>query len=823
MTFAQGRLLRALELTGNRALHVYWTTDSLDVVAAAGYFDEVSVDLFTAGDLLDVINTTTGERRSFAVGSESVLPSGRASPVMVPAGDSTVSLATALATPEGAAAVAAAVMTRGTANRSLADVLADVPVTTLDYGGLTVDDLVDALGDKGHVRVPETRTVTGGSAQVTLPAGSKLIVDGVISTSAEMTMAGDCHISGRGLLSTSGYGTGKFLVLKKGIVIIEGLRFLTTSSGVSFGGGSLDRIDIFIDPHADGIDFLRLSNLRFKGSRNAIHRYSGSRANPVREAQIEGISVRDAYRGDSIVWNIGTSDVKLAFAHLRLHEVTGCTGNAGFALDIAGVDGTEMGTNDYSNLMEQFTVDDVHVTGASEGIHIEYCRKFRLSNFLVRDIKTSYNSGSVAAGHGVRLIGCNDFDVDGGTVRDCDEYGVRSEFGVYSATYKLAPKEGLVRNISTAACKGIWTDGGVYVSGGVTEDPAHITLANNRVIGGRIKHRGACWLTLSGNHAEAATAAGEVAFELDFRASFGGAAWQPTFKLVLAVTGNTFVDKYGVASVSITGITSGFYSPNLKPIQSGNNFNIDTSGDIAAVTGSRVWVTDQSTPPADVSYQKGDVVVKNDGSASWLFTVGGDLVQASDNYALQDAATGLIKSTNLAWTNKSFHYRGKHISLSNGGGTAVLAKINRIFLAAALYQMELVDPNTGAILDLTGLAAGAISAVNAATYLVWTNTQVLAASGTSVVPNIKSYRYFQYTATGNITINAPTNPTVGDEFTIEVIQDATGGRTVTWSSQFKFTTAWSDTGNTANKRSSVKWRYSTTSTYIQVNPQSTYV
>jgi hypothetical protein len=39
--------------------------------------------------------------------------------------------------------------------------------------------------------------------------------------------------------------------------------------------------------------------------------------------------------------------------------------------------------------------------------------------------------------------------------------------------------------------------------------------------------------------------------------------------------------------------------------------------------------------------------------------------------------------------------------------------------------------------------------------------------------------------TGNLTINAPTNPRTGAMLTFAFIQDATGGRTITWNAVFK--------------------------------------
>lgn len=69
-------------------------------------------------------------------------------------------------------------------------------------------------------------------------------------------------------------------------------------------------------------------------------------------------------------------------------------------------------------------------------------------------------------------------------------------------------------------------------------------------------------------------------------------------------------------------------------------------------------------------------------------------------------------------------------------------------------------------------------------------------------------------------MGTPTNVANGRRITITVIQDATGGRALTWPAVFK--TAWSDTGNTANKRSSISYIYDGTN-WNQDGAQTPYV
>lgn len=64
------------------------------------------------------------------------------------------------------------------------------------------------------------------------------------------------------------------------------------------------------------------------------------------------------------------------------------------------------------------------------------------------------------------------------------------------------------------------------------------------------------------------------------------------------------------------------------------------------------------------------------------------------------------------------------------------------------------------------------------------------------------------TLTENTTIGAPTNPQLGAILIFQFTQDGTGGRTVAWNAVFKFTTyAWTNTGNTANKKAFAAFMY----------------
>lgn len=78
----------------------------------------------------------------------------------------------------------------------------------------------------------------------------------------------------------------------------------------------------------------------------------------------------------------------------------------------------------------------------------------------------------------------------------------------------------------------------------------------------------------------------------------------------------------------------------------------------------------------------------------------------------------------------------------------------------------------------------------------------------------------QVTLTAARLVGAPLNPIIGQRLTFLFIQNGTGGWAVTWNAAF--VTAWSDTGNTANKRSSIEFEYNG-SKWNQIGAQSPYI
>jgi hypothetical protein len=92
----------------------------------------------------------------------------------------------------------------------------------------------------------------------------------------------------------------------------------------------------------------------------------------------------------------------------------------------------------------------------------------------------------------------------------------------------------------------------------------------------------------------------------------------------------------------------------------------------------------------------------------------------------------------------------------------------------------------GTLAEIIALVSGVqIGAVN-----VFTKNQsvapVTASTSGTYTPDASASNNFQITMTGNLTLANPTNLTAGMVLNFELIEDGTGGRTITLGSNFKF-------------------------------------
>ena len=122
-------------------------------------------------------------------------------------------------------------------------------------------------------------------------------------------------------------------------------------------------------------------------------------------------------------------------------------------------------------------------------------------------------------------------------------------------------------------------------------------------------------------------------------------------------------------------------------------------------------------------------------------------------------------------------------------------------ITAANLSGPIAQAQLGSLTNHTDVSAGGLSAGQVLIYsgALWTNAPspagvnstnlspvVLSYSGTNVPVNAAAGSHFRLVATNNFLLQNPTGTTDGQRLMFELIQDATGGRTLTFGSSYKF-------------------------------------
>lgn len=133
-----------------------------------------------------------------------------------------------------------------------------------------------------------------------------------------------------------------------------------------------------------------------------------------------------------------------------------------------------------------------------------------------------------------------------------------------------------------------------------------------------------------------------------------------------------------------------------------------------------------------------------------------------------------------------YGYTGAYPTLS----PELMAKLAIVWKTGTPQGASALDPEDVAVANHLGAAQ---------------NVVTLAFSATPAI-DLSLGNYFKMTATAGATFAAPTNAKAGQIFTIEVVQDATGGHAIAFNAAYLFPVAFTNTGNTSNKSTFVTFR-----------------
>lgn len=198
---------------------------------------------------------------------------------------------------------------------------------------------------------------------------------------------------------------------------------------------------------------------------------------------------------------------------------------------------------------------------------------------------------------------------------------------------------------------------------------------------------------------------------------------------------------------------------------------------ISGGRGNRCHVQTAVDMPATDSYG-----IAEDGDGQWITPANG-LAYAQHNILIVDAIEGAAGTLAVSVSST---FSNNNVVISRTPGVP-------LSIPAAITDIDVQGPK------------GRFTLTDAAT--IATNASL------GETPEV--------TLGGNRTMGAPTNLWKGKRLRYVVIQDGTGGRTLAWNAVFK--QAWSDTGNTAGKRSTIDFYCYDGTNLVQVGAQGPYL
>jgi len=197
---------------------------------------------------------------------------------------------------------------------------------------------------------------------------------------------------------------------------------------------------------------------------------------------------------------------------------------------------------------------------------------------------------------------------------------------------------------------------------------------------------------------------------------------------------------------------------------------------------------------------------------------GADTTNKGKVYIVDDGTgankwTRALRPTLHDLTIESSYIDGAVLAISNAGFRTVYES------SPVLKNFTTAITTVGAVQDIFASPIISLGTGDNPVFLFQTET---VSPGSNFNPNTRTGLVKAVTLTENVSIANPSNAELGQLLSFTIIQDGTGGFTTTWNSNYKFNTAWSDTGNTAAKRSTVAFRSDGNNTFREAEPQSAF-
>jgi hypothetical protein len=243
---------------------------------------------------------------------------------------------------------------------------------------------------------------------------------------------------------------------------------------------------------------------------------------------------------------------------------------------------------------------------------------------------------------------------------------------------------------------------------------------------------------------------------------------------------------FNAAGAAAVGISLDNTTENT--VIQGNNFEGASVGNVGVIAGGTI---NTYIVANYFEFWTGACITANSGSAYNL--------RISDNFMLATSAAtadAVLNSANDRMTLENNYLVG----LGNAGVTPIGFYVGTSTNVWARGNKS--GGSSTAVINVNGVSQASpdyTPVVQVTQFLAYSaSLPVDASKGSAIFVNISTG------LPGNITIGAPSNGVVGQTLTFNFVQDGTGGRTVTWNAVF-VRNSWSDSGNTANTRSSISF------------------
>jgi hypothetical protein len=586
------------------------------------------------------------------------------------------------------------------------------PVNALVYGidGVADDaSFVAALNTPSKSLLVDANTLCTLTVSTTIPADFSLLLDGEITGAGNLVAAGSLNIDGKGKLTL---GNVWALKLEAGSCYVRNIEI---TKGSVYG--------VYIFPTAP-IDNLLIDGCHIHGCQYGVLRNNNAGI-ACSAVQIINNLIEDS-TGDGIEWNVGINDERLSINNNQVFNTDGTIANSGLAIGVAGSSYTN--DNNLANYTQYVQISNNLIKGARQGIHCEITAQLKISGNHISDVTAAYGNVAIPTAAIITYAVVNGM-IDSNIILDCDS-AITTEFGSSGGVYIGSPVDVTVSNntiinsgISASRCAPFDAN---------TFTPA-LVIKGNSLIDSSLSHIGACNLRLEQN--TVISAAGVTGLTINYRTTGGVGlpdTYSPDFKMLLVAKNNTIYDRLGITRVSFTNITTAnSWKGNLKLIQSGNNFNI-ASTDVDNTGASEVIISTTAIGvdgfPYGATFEKNTIVLNSTTRAMYLVTTGGSRNAGADNYAVFNAATGTIRSTNYPWATGHYHEHGQAITL-NDGVAPLACFVSNIYVSGGFYKIDVVD-SAGVAINLGALGSGSIVATNPVVYKSLLPTRLTAAATT---------------------------------------------------------------------------------------------